>query len=65
MDDPAIVDLIADHNELAPFTYSAEEVDRIMHFLDALTDADTLICEVTRMSSTVSRADFLLLIGIG
>ena len=41
MDDPAIVDFIADHNELAPFTYSAEEVDRIMDFLDALTDART------------------------
>lgn len=41
MDDPAIVDFIADHNELPPFTYSAEDVDRIMDFLNALTDPAT------------------------
>ena len=42
MDDPAIVDFIAEHNELAPFTYSAEDVDRIMDFLNALTDPNTI-----------------------
>jgi len=42
MDAPAIVDFIADHNELAPFTYSAEDVDRIMDFLSALTDPNTI-----------------------
>ncbi len=41
MDDPAIVDFIADHNELVPFTYSAEDVDRIIDFLNALTDPGT------------------------
>jgi cytochrome c peroxidase len=38
MDDPAIVDYIAAHNELAPMEYDAEDVDRILDFLHALTD---------------------------
>lgn len=38
MDDPSIVDFIAAHNELAPFAYSDEDVDRIIDFLHALTD---------------------------
>jgi cytochrome c peroxidase len=42
MDDPAIVDFIAEHNELAPFAYSAEDVDRIIDFLHALTDPGTI-----------------------
>jgi len=42
MDDPAIVGFIAERNELAPFTYSAEDVDRIMDFLNALTDPNTI-----------------------
>jgi cytochrome c peroxidase len=42
IDDPDRVDFIATHNELAPFSYSAEEVDRIMDFLNALTDPATI-----------------------
>ncbi|UCC57435.1 MAG: cytochrome-c peroxidase [Gammaproteobacteria bacterium] len=42
MDDPAIVDYIAAHNELAPFNYSEEDVDRIIDFLHALTDPGTI-----------------------
>jgi len=42
MDDPDIVGFIAEYNELAPFTYSAEDVDRIMDFLNALTDPNTI-----------------------
>ena len=42
MDDPAIVDFIAYQNELDPFTYSEEDVDRIIDFLNALTDTDTI-----------------------
>ncbi len=38
MDDKAAVDRIADANELDPFDYSEEEVDRIIDFLNALTD---------------------------
>ena len=42
MDDPAIVNFIAYQNELEPFTYSQEDIDRIMDFLNALTDLDTI-----------------------
>ena len=42
MDDKAIVDFIAYHNELDPFTYSEEDIDRIMDFLNALTDTGTI-----------------------
>ena len=42
MDDAAIVDFIAAYNELAPFSYTDEEVDRIIDFLHALTDASSL-----------------------
>jgi cytochrome c peroxidase len=42
MDNPAIVDYIAAHNELAPFAYSDEDVDRIIDFLNALTDAASI-----------------------
>jgi len=42
MDNPAVVDYIAAHNELAPFTYSTADVDRIMDFLLALTDTGTI-----------------------
>ena len=38
MDAPYAVDRIAATNELIPFTYTEEEVDRIMDFLHALTD---------------------------
>lgn len=38
MDDPAIVEFIASYNELAPFSFTEEEVDRIIDFLHALTD---------------------------
>ena len=42
MDDPDRVDFIAAHNELDPMGYSDEDVDRIMDFLNALTDAGTI-----------------------
>ena len=42
MDDPDRVAYIAAHNELAPFTFSAEDVDRIIDFLNALTDPASL-----------------------
>ena len=42
MDDPDRVDFIAAHNELAPFTYSDEDVDRIIDFLNALTDTSSI-----------------------
>ena len=42
MDDQIAVDRIAAANELAPFAYSAEDVDRILDFMNALTDPATL-----------------------
>jgi cytochrome c peroxidase len=42
MDDPAAVYRIEMANELAPFTYSDEDVDRIIDFLNALTDPASL-----------------------
>ena len=42
MDDPGAVDRIAAANELAPFAYSSEDVDRILDFLNALTDPASL-----------------------
>jgi len=42
MDDTAIVDFIAYHNELDLFTYSKEYIDRIMDFLTVLTDPGTI-----------------------
>jgi cytochrome c peroxidase len=42
IDDPDRVDFIATHYELTPFSYSAEEVDRIIDFLNALTDPATI-----------------------
>ncbi|MEN8205063.1 MAG: cytochrome c peroxidase [Pseudomonadota bacterium] len=42
MDDPDRVDFIAAHNELDPFAYSDEDVDRIIDFLNALTDPASL-----------------------
>ena len=42
MDDPDAVARIATANELVPFTYTDEEVDRIIDFLHALTDPDTI-----------------------
>ena len=42
MNDPERVQYIADHNELDPFTYSDEDVDRIIDFLNALTDPDSI-----------------------
>lgn len=42
MDDQDRVDFIASHNELAPFTYSDADVDRIMDFLHALTDTSSI-----------------------
>jgi cytochrome c peroxidase len=38
MDDSDRVDFIADHNELYPMAYDDEDIDRIMDFLNALTD---------------------------
>ena len=42
MDDPVAVERIAVANELAPFAYTDEEVDRIIDFLNALTDPASL-----------------------
>ena len=42
MDDPAIVDFIAAYNELAPFSFTEEEVDLIIGFLHALTDMSSV-----------------------
>ena len=42
MDDPDRVDFIADHNELYPYAYSEEDVDRILDFLNALTDTASI-----------------------
>ena len=42
MDDPDAVARIATANELVSFTYTDEEVDRIIDFLHALTDPDTI-----------------------
>lgn len=42
MDDLARVDFIAAYNELAPMAFSAEEVDRILDFLHALTDTSSI-----------------------
>lgn len=42
MDDEVAVRFIEDHNELAPFSSSSNDVDRIMDFLYALTDMDSL-----------------------
>ena len=42
MDDMARVDFIAAYNELAPMDFSAEEVDRILDFLHALTDTSSI-----------------------
>lgn len=42
MDDPDRVHYIAAYNELAPMNYSAEDIDRIMDFLNALTDPRSL-----------------------
>jgi cytochrome c peroxidase len=42
MDDPDAVDRIAAANELDPFAFSDEDVDRIIDFLNALTDPASL-----------------------
>ena len=42
MDDPAIVDFIAAHNELQPFSFTEEEVGLIIDFLHALTDMSSV-----------------------
>ena len=42
MDDQDRVDFIAAHNELPPFTYDEEDVDRILDFLNALTDTSSI-----------------------
>ena len=42
MDDPGAVERIAAANELVPFAYSAKDVDRILDFLNALTDPASL-----------------------
>lgn len=42
MDDPDRVDFIAEHNELGPMAYSEKDVDRIIDFLNALTDPASL-----------------------
>lgn len=42
MDDPIAVETIADYNELAAFTYSDEDVNKILDFLYALTDPGSL-----------------------
>ncbi|MDX2505527.1 MAG: cytochrome c peroxidase [Gammaproteobacteria bacterium] len=38
MDDPDRVDYIAHYNELQPMSYSSSDIDRIIDFLNALTD---------------------------
>ncbi len=42
MNDPGRVDYIAAHNELAPMGYDDEDVDRIIDFLNALTDPSSI-----------------------
>lgn len=42
MDDPAAVSLLAHYNELAPLSYTTTDVGRIIDFLHALTDMDSL-----------------------
>ena len=42
MDDPDRVHYIAAYNELAPMNHTAEDIDRIMDFLNALTDPRSL-----------------------
>jgi cytochrome c peroxidase len=42
MDDSDRVDFIAAHNELVPFGFDEEDVDRIMDFLHALTDPSSV-----------------------
>ncbi len=42
MNDPERVDFIAAHNELPPMAYSDEDVDRIIDFLNALTDPSSI-----------------------
>jgi len=42
MNDPARVDYIAAHNELAPMKYNDKDVDRIIDFLNALTDRSSI-----------------------
>jgi len=42
MDDPDRVAFIADHNELPPLGYSDKDVDRIIDFLNALTDPSSI-----------------------
>ncbi len=42
MNDPERVDFIALHNELDPMSYSNDDVDRIIDFLNALTDPGSI-----------------------
>lgn len=42
MDDKDIVNFMASYNELEPFAYSERDIDRIMDFLNALTDPGTI-----------------------
>ena len=42
MDDIERVDYIALHNELDPMSYSSEDIDRIIDFLNALTDPKSI-----------------------
>jgi len=42
MNDPERVEFIASHNELSAMEYSKKDVDRIMDFLNALTDPSTI-----------------------
>ncbi len=42
MDDPDRVAFIADHNELPPLAYDEDDIDRILDFLNALTDPSSI-----------------------
>jgi len=42
MNDPERVEFIASHNELSPMQYSEKDVDRIIDFLNALTDPSSI-----------------------
>ena len=42
MNDKHRVKFIAKHNELLPFTYTDENIDRIIDFLHALTDTASI-----------------------
>ena len=54
MDDPDRVAYIAAHNQLEPMAYTEDEVDRIIDFLNALTDPGSIDLRVDVPSSVPS-----------